>query len=263
MKKNNSKAIAICTVLIIAALAIGVFIGIMIARNSKASNVPAPETQPPVQNTIPQSETETEPVSTEPETQPPSESDGNENSELVLSVGDHKVYMDEVNFRLYMLRSYFIQYYGEEPWSEVVDGKTVAEMAKAQLEDEIIRSEILLDKAKDYKIEPTQEIQASCRSDADKFISDLGSDVTSEFGLTANAAYSVYINGEITNQVTTAMCDEIRENLKQDSANSGLSDQELDEKVTTEFEKQMESLKSSYNITYSDIWDNIVVGSVG
>ena len=117
------------------------------SRNTSETDTPAvsESVDASESQSVPESESQTE-SETEPET--PSETDS-ENTEVVVTVGDSKVDMKEINYRLYSLRNYYIQAYGEEPWNEPIDesGVTVAEAAKNQLNDDIVRTEILVDKA--------------------------------------------------------------------------------------------------------------------
>jgi len=272
MQKKGSAAVILGIVLVIAAMAIGIFIGVLIGKSGSSDNqtkssetVQSADTKPVIGSDT-EADTSDSAAQTK-ETAPDSEAAGennNENATVVMTVGGKQVSMDEVNVRLYTLRSFYIQSYGEEPWAEVLeDGRTVAETAKATLEDDIIRAEIFMDKASDYGIEVNDEVRAMCREQAESFIQSLGTDVTSQFGLTQEAVESVYIKYQVITEVTNAVNDKIREELLKDEANKDLDEGELDVKVSEAFIKQEETWKAEYTIEYSDIWENIVVGSVG
>ena len=257
MEKRNSKAAVICITFVIIALAAGIFIGWTMGRNGKESEAQTQTQSEPASDSTPVTESESE---AQTETPAPE----NENTEVVVTVGDRKVDMKEVSYRLYSLRNYYIQAYGEEPWNEVMeDGRTVAEAAKAQLDDDIVRTEILVDKALEYGVEATDDIKQACKSDAKELIDGLGEDICNEFGLTLEGVESVYLKREISTQVMTAINDKVREELLADSANKNLSEADLEIKISEGYEKKYQEMKASYTITYADMWENIVVGSVG
>ena len=263
MEKRNSKAAVICITFVIIALAAGIFIGWTMGRNDKKSEAQTQTQSESVSDSTPATESESE-TQTESETHTEASVPENENTEVVVTVGDRKVDMKEVSYRLYSLRNYYIQAYGEEPWNEVMeDGRTVAEAAKAQLDDDIVRTEILVDKASEYGVEATDDIKKACASDAKELIDGLGEDICNEFGLTLEGVESVYLKREISTQVMTAINDKVREELLADSANKDLSEADLEIKISEGYEKKYQEMKKSYRIAYADMWDNIVVGSVG
>lgn len=267
MRKNNSKAAVICITFVIIALAVGVFIGWLIGKGGSApkDNQVTSSDSASVASTDSETDTQSQNDSETGETaQSQAPESETENSEVVVTVGESKVGMDEINYRLYSLRNYYIQAYGEEPWNEVMDdGRTVAEAAKAQLDDDIVRTEILVDKAKDYNVEAADEIKQACKDDAKELIDGLGADICSEFGLTQSGVENVYLKREISTQVMTAINDEVRKELLADPENEKLSDADLEIKISEGYEKKYQEMKKSYTITYADMWDNIVVGSVG
>ena len=266
MRKSNPKAAVICITFVIIALAAGIFIGYMMGQNSQPpqQGETVLSTEDPSSSAASDSDSDTQAASDSESSESESQTQGTENQEVVVTVGDRTVGMDEVNYRLYSLRNYYIQAYGEEPWNETTeDGETVAEAAKAQLDDDIVRTEILCDKAADYGIEANSDIQEACRTDAQELIDGLGEDICAEFGLTESAVESVFLKREISTQVITAINDEVREELLQDPENESLSDADLEVKISEGYEERYQEMKAEYDITYSDIWDNIVVGSVG
>lgn len=262
MQKKGSTAMVISIILVIASMVIGIFLGMFIGKvdfpeKAKASDaaLETPQTQLQIET---QSKTEAMPES---EIEPES---AVEASATVMVIGDRSVPMNEVNVRLYTLRSYYIQMYGEEPWSEILDdGRTVAEAAKAELENDMIRAEVYMNKAADYGIVVTDEIRRMCEEEAKVFMQDLGPDVSQEFGLSQEAVTNVYIKYQVITAVTNAVNDEIRGEILADTANAGMSDSDLDVRITEMLQQKEAEWRASYTISFSDIWQNIVVGSVG
>ena len=174
------------------------------------------------------------------------------------------VTMNEINVRLYILRNHYIEVYGEDPWNQTTDsGKTVAEEAKATLEDEIIRAELCMEHASELGINVTDEIKAMCLDDAQKFLDDIGPEISAEFGLTLAAEQNVNIKYEVVTAVTNVLSDQARETLLADEANQSLSDADLELKISESVQAQFDAWKEAAQVDYSDVWAQIVVGSVG
>jgi len=268
MQKSNSKIILVCSILVIIAMGVGIFIGYLIGKSSDKDNSNSSQTENTADinsstptETIPETESKLqgETPSTE-ETQSTQETDDT----FVLSVGDRKIYLEEINYHLYQLRDYYVEEYGEEPWEVVMeDGRTVKEYAKEQLLSELIETQILVDKAGDYDIELTEEEIAQFGTEAQAYIDKIGPDIMEVFGITSEAVEKVYTDNEIKNRVKNAIIDEITTELSEDSANADLSDADLELKAEEEYQIRLTKWKDSYTIVIGEQWDNIVIGSAG
>ena len=187
-----------------------------------------------------------------------------DDSVTVLTVDGSAVTMNEINVRLYILRNHYIEVYGEDPWNQTTDsGMTVAEEAKATLEDEIIRAELCMEHASELGINVTDDIKAMCLDDAQKFLDDIGPEISEEFGLTLTAEQNVNIKYEVVTAVTNVLSDQARETLLADEANQSLSDADLELKISESVQAQFDAWKEAAQVDYSDVWAQIVVGSVG
>lgn len=276
MKKKRSGAMAVSIILVIVAMIIGLGIGFMIGKSygekgkteepqgEAILETASPEASPVIETeaeTV--AETETEASETEaPETE--AGSIDSEGGAIVMQVGDHKVSMSEVNARLYALRDYYIQNYGEEPWDQKLDsGITVAEEAKETLKNDIIRAEVFMDKAEEMGVVVTDEIRSMCEDEAKQRMEALGPEVTRVFGLTEEALASVYLKAQVITEVTNVISDKAREELLADPANQGLDEGTLEAMIAEKVKVQEEEWFADCPVSYSEVWDNIVVGSVG
>lgn len=262
MQKSSSKIVLICSILVIIAMGAGIFIGFLIGKSSNKDNSNGSQTENPadINDNIPVETTPEIDSESNEETQSTEESEDT----FVLSVGDQRVYLEEINYHLYQLRDYYVEEYGEEPWEIVMDdGRTVKEYAKEQLLSELIETQILIDKAGDYGIELTEDDMAVFTSEAQSYIDKIGSDIMEAFGITADAVEKVYKDNEIKSRVKSAIIGEITTELSEDSANVDLSDADMELKAEEEYQKRLTEWKDSYNIVIGEQWNNIVIGSAG
>ena len=266
MNRRKSNAGAICAVLVIIAMIVGILIGILIGKtmNSGSSQDSTPDSQQTGQESqsqadIPETELVTDTVSETLESGSESEAGA-----TVLSVNGTAITMEEVNYYLYQQRSYFVDAYGEEPWDIVMDdGQTVAEYAKQQLYDDIVKTQILVGQAGNYGVEMTDEMNASLADEAQNYVANLGPEICEQFGLNAAAIAKVYQNGELSNAVYNAVRDKLSADMKADSNYSSLSDEEFEAAVNDAYNTLFEEWKAGATIQTTDNWDTIVVGSVG
>lgn len=271
MKQKRSGAIILSIVLVIIAMAAGIGIGFVIGKSSKDNHTESAQAveSTSIEDTVNESET-TDEAQTEAESVADNQGltdsatvDGDD-SVTVLTVDGSAVTMNEINVRLYILRNHYIEVYGEDPWNQTTDsGMTVAEEAKATLEDEIIRAELCMEHASELGINVTDDIKAMCLDDAQKFLDDIGPEISEEFGLTLTAEQNVNIKYEVVTAVTNVLSDQARETLLADEANQSLSDADLELKISESVQAQFDAWKEAAQVDYSDVWAQIVVGSVG
>ncbi len=268
MAKQRKHTGALSAVLIIAAMIIGILIGIIIGKSMGDKDVQQPEesikqtTGSPV---VDESEIQTESeniAETVPETETEPAEGNLEIDEIVLKVDDHVVTMEEMNYYLYSVRDYYVTLYGEEPWGQTMDdGRTVAEHAKDQLLNDQVETMLLVNHASDYGIELTAEMKAQFADSAHEYIAGLGADICEQFGLKASAVAAVYSDNEIRNQVYLTMSEQLSSQIKEQ--NSDITDEALEQAVMDAYNDLIDQWKSEAMVETTEIWDSIVVGSVG
>ncbi len=270
MAKRRKHTGALSAVLIIAAMIIGIIIGIMIGKNmgSDATVQPSESEKQTIENPIvDETEAITEsPSETVSESVPETESTpivGElEIGEVVLRVDDNVVTMDEMNYYLYSVRDYYVTLYGEEPWGQTMDdGRTVAEQAKEQLLKDRVEAMLLVNHASEYGVELSAEMKAEYADSAHAYIAGLGADICEQFGLKASAVAGVYSDNEICNQVHILIDEQLRSEIKEQ--NTDITDEALEQAVMDAYNDLLDQWKSEAVIETTEIWDSIVVGSVG
>lgn len=266
MNRRKSNAGAIGAVLVIIAMVVGILIGILIGRTMASKDSDTAQTGQPAQSedtsgedSLPESELVTETV---PETL--ENGSQSETGAVVISVNGRELTMEEINYYMYQQRDYFVNIYGEEPWGVTMDdGQTVAEYAKQQMYDEIVRTQILVDQAANYGVEMTDEMKAQYADDAQSYVDKLGPEICEQFGLNASAIAQVYQDAELGTAVYNAILGQLSTEMRADSNYSSLSDEEFESAVNDAYAALFDGWKSSADIQTTEIWDTIVVGSVG
>lgn len=260
MKQKNSKAGAICILFVIIAMVVGIFIGILIGRSMNDNNKQSQDTSAETKGNLPVETKDTTPVTeSQTDTLAPEDSEA---GAVVIEVNGNKVCIEEVNYYLYNMRDEYVGKYGEDPWSQTTDdGQNVAEYAKQQLYDDLVRTQLLKSKAAEYEIIMTDEVKANCADSAYDIIDTLGPDICSQFGITGAGLTKVYEDGELFTQVYNAVYAKLYEEVG--TANPGLSDEELESKALEAYGTLYAQWLEEAEIQTSDIWDSIVVGSVG
>ena len=268
MNRKKSNAGAICAVLVIVAMAVGILIGILIGKtmnsgNSQPGTVSNGQSGPSQEAQSTEQTPESEVVM---ETVPETLESGSENETgaVVISVNGRELTMDIINYYLYQQRDYFVELYNEEPWGTIMDnGQTVAEYAKEQMYEDIVKTQILAGQAANYGVEMTDEMNAQLADAAQQYVDDLGPEICEQFGLNASAISRAYQDGELSTAVYNAVRDKLSTEMKADSNYSSLSDEEFENAVNDAYNALFEEWKSSADIQTTELWDTIVVGSVG
>lgn len=253
MNRRNSYTGVICTILVIVAMAAGIFIGYQMGKTKGSQVNSGTQSQPQTLDAAAESVSETLDGSSE-----------SEKGAVVITVNGRSVSMEEINYYLYQQRDYFVNLYGEEPWNVTMDdGKTVAEYAKEQLYEEIIRTQILNEKAAEYNIVMTDEMNAQLADNAQDYVNHLGTDICEQFGLNTTAIVKVYQDGELSNETYNAIRDQLSEQMKMDDDYSGLSDEEFESAVNEAYNVLFQEWRDNADIQTTQLWDSIVIGAVG
>ena len=173
---------------------------------------------------------------------------------LVIKVGDEGVTMKEINIYMYQLRDFYTTQYGEAPWDTVLeDGTTLREYAKEDLKKGLIRTEILLSKAETYGVSLTEDEKQSCADEAKKYIASIGPVICEDFALTEEASRVVNEKQLLSTKVYNAALESLEE-TEEDTSESALA--QAFEELYAEWEEE-------YTITEDELWNNIIMGSVG
>lgn len=174
---------------------------------------------------------------------------------VVIKVNDAEVTMQEVNIYMYQLRDFYTAQYGEAPWDEIVaePDVTVRDFAKEELKKGLIRTEVLISKAKDYDVKLSNEENQACADEAKKYIQSIGPVICQDFGLSEGAVAIVNEKEYLSTKVYNAALEELEATM----------DNPSDAELAEAFEAMYEEWLKEYTITEDEAWANIVMGSVG
>ena len=174
---------------------------------------------------------------------------------VVIKVNDAEVTMQEVNIYMYQLRDFYTAQYGEAPWDEIVaePDVTVRDYAKEELKKGLIRTEVLISKAKDYDVKLSNEENQACADEAKKYIQSIGPVICQDFGLSEGAVAIVNEKEYLSTKVYNAALEELAATM----------DNPSDAELAEAFEAMYEEWLKEYTITEDEAWANIVMGSVG
>ncbi len=267
MQRKRANVGALCAGLVIVAMLAGIFVGILIGRSMNTSSgdtqVVSGESGTSESSTVPEASDDAG-VVTESVLETSESGSESESGTTVLSVNGRNISMEEINYYLYQQRDYFVELYGEDPWEIVMDdGRTVAEYAKEQLYNDIVRIQILAGQAENYGISLTDEMNAQLADSAQQYVDQLGPEICEQFGLNASAIVQVFQDGELSSSVYNAVWDQLTSQLQEDPDYSGLSDEDLETAVNDAYNTLYQEWLDAADIQTTDIWDTIVVGSVG
>lgn len=266
-KKNNTKVVILLTVVMVIVAAACILIGMGIGKYKKGDTPKETSTETTSQ-TQPQSGAETHPSETVGSDV--TDADGetvqasDEADMVAVTVGDREVPMDIINVHTYTLRDSYVEMYGEDPWGTTLDdGRTIEQFAKDTLLDDLIRIQILNDKASDYGIELTQEEIAQCEKDAQSYFSGIGTEIAQQFGINKDAVIQVYKDAELSVDVYNAAVSQLEEEMRSQAEYANMGDEEFESAVNNAFDEMYQGWLAEYNVTTSEIWDAIVIGAVG
>ncbi len=193
----------------------------------------------------------------------PEESYDENLGEVVFTVGGRKVSMDEVSLYMYRARDKYVEEYGEEPWSQTADdGETVGEYAKKMMLLEITDVQILNIRARLDGITLTAEQEKTIKENADKYTASLG-DLTKEFGITAEGVRKVYLDEAVSVLSRDRITDSIMAEIDKSEDTKDLGEEEKADILNERYLDVLESLREEYKPELTEIWDALVMGSVG
>ena len=266
MKK---KTLLITIIIVAVAVVAAIFIGFKLGAFKKgAGDVIETYTNPVTEepNTVPEETGEdiTSETETQIETEDPGGSSISEGDIVVLSIGNRNITMDDVNYHLYALRDYYVTNYGENPWNNKMEnGQTVAEYAKEQLKNDLIRTQILCDQAEQRGITLTEDEQEVISERAADYMSMIGMETAENFSITPEAVEKAYRDEELATRAYIKILNEITSEMNKDVTYRTYSDKEFEEALMKKYYDLYQSWLPEYEVTTSGIWERIVVGSVG
>ncbi|BCJ92630.1 peptidylprolyl isomerase [Anaerocolumna cellulosilytica] len=153
------------------------------------------------------------------------QSEGNTNEEntssdnLVVAIGDSKVYYAEANIYFQIFKSQYESVYGDQIWTyDYGNGQTFGDMAKEQILNMITQTKIIGAQADTYKIQITDEEEATLKKDAETFLSGITDEDKEKYGFTSEIVESFYRDNLIYEKVYDAATMDVDTEVADDEA---------------------------------------------
>ncbi|MFV0341654.1 MAG: peptidylprolyl isomerase [Anaerocolumna sp.] len=124
--------------------------------------------------------------------------------ELVVKIGDHKVYYSEAMIYFQVIKSRYESFYGESIWSYDIDGQSFEDAAKEEILNLITQTKIINDKLEKYQITLTDEEEASIKDNAEEFLDNVTSEDEEKYGFTTALIEQFYKENMIYQKVYDA-----------------------------------------------------------
>ncbi|MBQ9827518.1 MAG: hypothetical protein IJM62_02430 [Lachnospiraceae bacterium] len=183
--------------------------------------------------------------------------------ETVITVGSREVGIDEISYYMYLARDKYVMEYGEDPWSIITDdGESVADYAKRTMLSEVTDIQILCAEASGNGVKLDESEEKAAVKAADEYMDSLG-DMAEGFGLSREAVEKIYIDEALSRKVYGKITDDISEDIEKDEELKDKSEEEKSDLIAEKFDEMMESLRKKYPVKTTELWESLVMGSVG
>lgn len=130
--------------------------------------------------------------------------DENDYKELVVTVGDQKVYYSEAMIYFQYIKAKYESYFGSEIWAYDFTGKTFEEMAKEEIMNMITQTKIISGKAAEYNVVLTEEEENGIRVSATDFLEDVTEEDKLLYGLNQEVVENFYRDNKLYERVYDA-----------------------------------------------------------
>ncbi len=124
--------------------------------------------------------------------------------ELVVKVGNEKVYYSEAMIYFQVIKSRYESYYGNSIWSYDMGGQSFEDAAKEEILNLITQTKIINDKAEAYNITLTDEEETNIDENAEEFLDNVTSEDEEKYGFTKELIEQFYRENLIYQKVYDA-----------------------------------------------------------
>jgi foldase protein PrsA len=126
--------------------------------------------------------------------------------ELVVTVGNNKVYYNESMLYFMFMKAQYEAYFGDAVWSyEVSDGTTFEDQAKEEILNLITQTKIVVDKSEGYNVALTEEEEATVLENAANYFSGITEADKEKYGFTEDLIRKFYRENMIYQKVYDAV----------------------------------------------------------
>lgn len=154
--------------------------------------------------------------------------------DLVVSVGNNKVYYNETMLYFLFMKAQYESYFGEQIWSyDVGSSTTFEDQAKEEILNLITQTKIIVDKADSYQISLTEEEEATILEKAENYFEGITEADKEKYGFTEDLIRKFYRDNLIYQKVYDAVTMDVDTEVSDEEAKQITVDQILI-KTTTE-----------------------------
>lgn len=126
--------------------------------------------------------------------------------ELVVTVGNNKVYYNEAMLYFMFMKAQYEAYFGDAVWSyDIGDGTTFEDQAKEEILNLLTQTKIIVDKSDGYSVALTEEEEATVLEKADEYYSGITEADKGKYGFTEDLIRKFYRENMIYQKVYDAV----------------------------------------------------------
>ena len=139
-----------------------------------------------------------------------------ESETILMAVGEETVSMEEAKAYVYFLKHQYEGSTGNVIWDYKLEGQTLSDYAKEQIQNLLTQIKILKQEAKKQGIELMQDEIEEARTDAIDYMSQLSKKEKEETGLTEDILTTIYSENILANKVFEISTNDVDTNISDD-----------------------------------------------
>jgi len=144
-------------------------------------------------------------------------SDTNSESDTILmAVGEEAVSIEEAKAYVYFLKHQYEGSIGNVIWDYQLEGETLSDYAKVQIQNLLSQIKILKQEAVKQKIELTEDELEEARTDAIDYLNQLSEKEKKESGITEDLLTTIYSENILANKVFEISTNDVDTNISDD-----------------------------------------------
>lgn len=138
--------------------------------------------------------------------------------ELIVKIGDEKVYYSEAMIYCQVIKSRYESYFGDSIWSYDMGGQSFEDTAKEEILNLITQTKIIKNQAEKYNITLTDEEETTISDNAEEFLDNVTSDDKEKYGFTKELIEQFYRENTIYQKVYDAATMNVDTDVSDDEA---------------------------------------------
>lgn len=148
--------------------------------------------------------------------------------DLVVTIGNNKVYYNEAMLYIQFMKAQYESYFGDQIWSYNLGSNTTFEdKAKEEVLNLITQTKIILDKSDSYKVSLSEEEEAAVQEKAANYFDGITEEDKEKYGFTEDLVRKFYRENAIYQKVYDAVTMDVDTDVSDDEAKQITVDQIL------------------------------------